>query len=584
MSDTTTLPVSVNNQGAALPVRHGAGTHSVSAPGLKSVGCCAPSYADGVSRLPLLGQTIGENLRATAERFPGREALVVRSQGYRATYRQLWDATTACARGLLALGVRPGDRVGVWSANRFEWVVVQYATARLGAVLVNINPAYRAGELEYVLCQAGVSVLLYAASFKQTAYGPILDSIRMRCPELIHAVQLDGEWEALLRCGENTDVRDLQRIESTLQFDDPINIQYTSGTTGFPKGATLSHHNILNNGFFVGEALGYTERDRVCIPVPFYHCFGMVLGNLACTTHGACMVVPNDNFDPLATLEAVVAERCTSLYGVPTMFLAVLEEPDFERFDCSSLRTGIMAGAPCPVELMKQVVTRLHMPEVAIAYGMTETSPISTMSARDDPLEKRVDTVGRVMPHVEISVREPGTRRIVPRGTPGELCTRGYSVMLGYWGDTHATREAIDEAGWMHTGDLALMESDGYVRIVGRIKDLIIRGGENVSPREIEEALVCHPAVSEAQVIGVPSRRYGEEVMAWIRPRPGAACAEQELVSICGERLAPYKTPVHWVFADEFPTTPSGKIQKFKLREMAVEMLGRHADAAEETA
>jgi fatty-acyl-CoA synthase len=531
-----------------------------------------------------LGQTIGENLRATAERFPDREALVVRSQGYRATYRQLWDATTACARGLLALGVRPGDRVGIWSANRFEWVVAQYATARLGAVLVNINPAYRAAELEYVLCQAGVSVLLYAASFKQTAYGPMLETARPRCPELRHAVLLDGEWESLLRGGENIDVSELQRIESTLQFDDPINIQYTSGTTGFPKGATLTHHNILNNAYFLGAGLGYTEADRVCIPVPFYHCFGMVMGNLACTSHGACMVIPGEWFQPRAVLEAVQAERCTSLYGVPTMFLGVLEEPDFERFDCSSLRTGIMAGAPCPVELMKQVVTRLHMPEVAIAYGMTETSPISTVSSRDDPLEKRVGTVGRVMPHVEISVREPGTRRVVPRGTPGELCTRGYSVMPGYWRNDKATAAAIDEAGWMHTGDLAQMEADGYVRIVGRIKDLIIRGGENVSPREIEEALICHPAVCDAQVIGVPSHKYGEEVMAWVRPRPGAACAEQELMSFCGERLAPYKVPRYWQFVETFPMTVTGKIQKFKLREMAVELLGRHADAAEETA
>src|SRR5262245_19091769 len=521
MSNTTTLPVPVNNQGAALPVRHGTGTHSFAAPGVKSVGSCVPSYAHGVSRLPLLGQTIGENLRATAERCPDREALVVRSQDYRATYRQLWDATTACARGLLALGVRPGDRVGVWSANRFEWVVVQYATARLGAVLVNINPAYRAGELEYVLRQAGVSVLLYAASFKQAAYGPMLEAARPRCPELRHAVLIDREWEALLRGGENTDTSELQRIESTLQFDDPINIQYTSGTTGFPKGATLTHHNILNNAYSIGAGLGYTEADRVCIPVPFYHCFGMVMGNLACTSHGACMVIPGEWFQPRAVLEAVQAERCTSLYGVPTMFLGVLEEPDFERFDCSSLRTGIMAGAPCPVELMKQVVTRLHMPEVAIAYGMTETSPISTL---------------------------------------------------------------IDEAGWMHSGDLALMEADGYVRIVGRLKDMIIRGGENISPREIEEVLTGHPAVSEAQVIGVPSRKCGEEVMAWVRPRPGAACAEQELVSFCRGRLAPYKVPRYWQFVETFPLTVTGKIQKFKLREMAVALLGRHADAAEETA
>jgi fatty-acyl-CoA synthase len=583
MNDTLTLPLTRNNQGEVLPVRHHKGAHSFSAPAFKSMGSCVPSYAHGVSPLPLLGQTIGENLRATAERFPDREAIVVRSQGYRATYRQLWDATTACARGLLAMGVQPGDRVGIWSANRFEWVVVQYATARLGAVLVNINPAYRAGELEYVLCQAGVSVLLYAASFKQIAYAPMLEAARPRCPELRHAVQLDTEWDALLRGGENADIANLQRIESDLQFDDPINIQYTSGTTGFPKGAVLTHHNILNNAYFIGVALGYTEADRVCIPVPFYHCFGMVMGNLACTSHGACMVIPGEWFQARAVLETVQAERCTSLYGVPTMFLAVVEEPDLDRFDCSSLRTGIMAGAPCPVELMKQVVTRLHMPEVAIGYGMTETSPISTLSARDDTLAKRVGTVGKVMPHVEISVREPGTQRVVPRGTPGELCTRGYSIMPGYWRDDKATAAAIDEAGWMHTGDLALMEGDGYVRIVGRIKDMIIRGGENISPREIEEALACHPLVSEAQVIGVPSHKYGEEVMAWVRPRSGAICAEQDLVSFCGKRLAPYKVPRYWQFVETFPMTVTGKVQKVKLREMAVELLGRRDDAAEET-
>lgn len=542
------------------------------------------SYAHGTSLTPLLGQTIGDNLRDTAARHGDAEALVVRSQNYRATYRQLWDATTEAARGLLALGVAAGDRVGIWATNCHEWVIVQYATARIGAILVNINPAYQVHELEYVLRQAGVSVLLHGRGFRHTLYAPMLESVRPRCPDLRHVFLLDTDWDNLLRSGQSVSLAELERREAELQCDDPINIQYTSGTTGSPKGATLTHHNILNNGYFIGLALGYSVRDRVCIPVPLYHCFGMVLGNLACTATGACMVYPSECFNAGAVLKAIDAERCTSLYGVPTMFRAVLEHPDFERCDCSSLRTGVMAGAPCPIELMKQVVERLHMPQVAIGYGMTETSPISTLSALDDPLDRRVSTVGRVQPHIEISVRDPATGRIVPRGVSGELCTRGYSVMRGYWNNDKATRAAIDAAGWMHSGDLAVMEETGSVHIVGRLKDMIIRGGENVSPREIEEVLVAHSDVSEAQVIGVPSRKFGEEVMAWVRPRPGAALSEQELTTHCHARLASFKVPRYWRFVETFPMTVTGKIQKFRLRQMAIELLGLQSAAAEKTA
>jgi fatty-acyl-CoA synthase len=542
------------------------------------------SYAHGTSLTPLLGQTIGDNLRSTAERHGGREALVVCHQRFRATYRQVWDLTTRAARAFLALGVAPGDRVGMWAPNRHEWVVAQYATARVGAILVNINPAYLAGELEYALRQSGVSVLVHSRGFRQLDYPAMLAAARPRCPDLSRSLLLETDWESFLASGEKVSAGQLAEREASLQCDDPINIQYTSGTTGFPKGATLTHHNILNNGYFTGLALGYTERDRVCIPVPFYHCFGMVLGNLACTPTGACMVVPAETFNAAAVLDAVEAEKCTSLYGVPTMFRALIEEPTFARRDYSSLRTGIMAGSPCPVELMREVVERLHMPEVAIGYGMTETSPLSTLSSRDDSLESRVGTVGRVMPHVEVCVRDPATRRVVPRGEPGELCTRGYGVMRGYWRDEAATAASIDEAGWMHSGDRAVMEESGHVHIVGRLKDMIIRGGENISPREIEEVLCTHPDVSEVQVIGVPSRKYGEEVMAWVRAHPGAACAEAVLVAFCRERLASYKVPRHWRFVDNFPMTVTGKIQKYRLREMAVELLGLHAAAAEKMA
>jgi fatty-acyl-CoA synthase len=542
------------------------------------------SYSHGTADVPLLGQTIGDNLSATVARHPDREALVVRSQSYRATYRQFWDAVTDCARGLLALGVAAGDRVGIWSPNRYEWVVVQYATARVGAILVNVNPAYQAPELEYALNQSVVGVLLHARGYRQSDYAAMLADVRPRCPGLRQVLLLETDWEALLDRGRSVPVADLARREEGLQFDDPINIQYTSGTTGFPKGATLTHHNLLNNGYFLGLRLGYTERDRVCLPVPFYHCFGMVMGNLACTSLGACIVAPGEGFNARAVLETVQAERCTSLYGVPTMFRAVLEEPGFAGFDVSSLRTGVMAGAPCPVELMREVLTRLHMPEVAIGYGMTETSPISTLTARDDTTERRVGTVGRVMPHVEVCVRGPGTRALLPRGEAGELCTRGHSVMRGYWRDEAATRRSIDEAGWMHSGDLAVMDAEGYVKIVGRLKDMIIRGGENIYPAEVEAALHAHPDVSEAQVVGVPSSKYGEEVMAWVRSRPGAAPSEADLKAFCCGRLAAYKVPKFWQFVEAFPMTVTGKVQKYRLREMAVELLGRQADAAEETA
>jgi fatty-acyl-CoA synthase len=543
-----------------------------------------PSYVHGASSVALLGETIGENLRRTVERVPDAEALVVRHQGYRATYRQLWDQTTQVARGLLARGVKKGDRVGIWSPNRSEWVIIQYATARIGAILVNINPAYKTAELSYALQQSGASLLLLARAFRTSDYVGMLDEVRDQCPELRASLVLDDDWPALLADAERVPEADVQQLEAVLQFDEPINIQYTSGTTGFPKGATLSHHNILNNGFFIGEALNYSERDRVCIPVPFYHCFGMVLGNLACTTHGACMVVPGESYDALAVMQTVQDERCTSLYGVPTMFIGELDHPRFDDFDYSSLRTGIMAGSPCPVEVMKKVQSLMHMPEVTICYGMTETAPVSTQSALGDPLDKRVATVGRVHPHVEIKIVDATSGELMPRGTPGELCTRGYSVMLGYWNNPTATDEAIDAARWMHTGDLATMDDQGYVNIVGRIKDMIIRGGENVYPREVEEFLYTHPDVSDVQVIGVPSEKYGEEVMAWVRLREGAVASEDALVAYCRGKIATYKIPRYWKFVDGFPMTVTGKIQKFKMREVAVEELGLAKAAAVATA
>ncbi|MFE0023044.1 AMP-binding protein [Amycolatopsis sp. NPDC059021] len=535
-----------------------------------------PSYASGVSDVPLLGDTIGGDFDRTVAAFGDRDALVDRAAGRRWTYRELAGEVDTLALGLVALGIGKGDRVGIWSPNRWEWTCVQYATAKIGAILVNINPAYRSHELEFVLNQAGVRLLVAAASFKTSDYAAMIAEVRPKCAALDHVVLLGGdEWTSLMDAGRRGDPARLAELQAGLSADDPINIQYTSGTTGFPKGATLSHHNILNNGFFVGELCGYTERDRVCIPVPFYHCFGMVMGNLACTSHGACMVIPAPAFEPKATLAAVSAEKCTSLYGVPTMFIAELADPDFESFDLSSLRTGIMAGSPCPVEVMKQVIERMGMAEVSICYGMTETSPVSTQTRADDSVERRVSTVGRVGPHLEVKVVDPESGLTVPRGEPGELCTRGYSVMLGYWEQPDKTAEAIDAARWMHTGDLAVMDDDGYVNITGRIKDMVIRGGENLYPREIEEFLYTHPDVLDAQVIGVPDAKYGEELMAWVRMREGAApLTAESLREFCAGKLAHYKIPRYVHVVDEFPMTVTGKVRKVEMRSQAVSILG----------
>ena len=544
----------------------------------------ALSYAHGTSTVPLLGETIGETFRRTAEKFPDREALVVRSQNYRATYRALWDAADEVARGLLAMDIQRGDRVGVWSPNRFEWVVLQYATARIGAILVNINPAYKSSELGYVLNQAGVSVLAMSRGFRQNNYVAMLAEVRGSCPTVRDVIVFEDDWAKLVAAGAGVPAARLVERESQLAFDDAINIQYTSGTTGFPKGATLSHHNVLNNGYFIARTLNYTERDRVCVPVPFYHCFGMVIGNLASVTCGACVVVPGEAFDALLVLETVAAERCTSLYGVPMMFIAELDHPSFASHDLSSLRTGVMAGSSCPIEVMRAVQSKMGMREVTICYGMTETSPVSTQSATDDPLDKRVTTVGRVHPHVEVKITDPETGRVVPRGTSGELCTRGYSVMLGYWNDEAATRAAIDAGRWMHTGDLATMDAEGYVNIVGRIKDMIARGGEKIFPREVEEYLHTHPAIAEAQVVGVPSAKYGEEVMAWVRPKAGQTITPEELTAFCTGKIATFKIPRYWKITDQFPMTVTGKIQKFKMREVAIAELGLDDAAAIKTA
>jgi fatty-acyl-CoA synthase len=541
-----------------------------------------PSYASGTSEVPLLGDTIGDNFDRTVAAFGERDALVDRAAGLRWTYRELADDVNTLAHGLVATGIGKGDRVGIWSPNRAEWTLLQYATAKVGAVLVNINPAYRSHELAYVLKQAGVRMLVAAEVFKTSDYAGMIEQVRPDCPGLEHVVLLGTDsWTSLMDAGRGGDPAVLAKLQAAQSADDAINIQYTSGTTGFPKGATLSHHNILNNGYFVGELVGYTEQDKVCIPVPFYHCFGMVMGNLACTSHGACMVIPAPAFEPKATLEAVAAERCTSLYGVPTMFIAELNDPGFADHDLSSLRTGIMAGSPCPVEVMKQVIDRMGMTEVSICYGMTETSPVSTQTRVDDSVERRVSTVGRVGPHLESKVVDPDTGLTLPRGEPGELCTRGYSVMLGYWEQPDKTAEAIDAARWMHTGDLAVMDDEGYLNITGRIKDMVIRGGENVYPREIEEFLYTHPDILDAQVIGVPDQKYGEELMAWIRVREGAEALTAESVrEFCTGKLARYKIPRYVHVVDEFPMTVTGKVRKVEMREQSVTLLGLEAAAA----
>jgi fatty-acyl-CoA synthase len=521
------------------------------------------------------------NLERVVARWPRADALVSRHQAVRWSYSELNERVDALARGLVAAGLRAGDRLGLWSPNCAEWVLVQFATAKTGVVLVNVNPAHRTTELAFALRQSGCRMLVAARSFKTSDYAAMIAQVRGQLPDLERVVLLGShEWEALA-AGEQATARELRARADALQFDDPINIQYTSGTTGVPKGATLSHHNILNNGYFVAQACGYTEADRVCIPVPFYHCFGMVLGNLGCCTHGACIVIPGPSFEPRPVLEAVAAERCTSLYGVPTMFIAELAEPDFESFDLTSLRTGIMSGSPCPAEIMKRVIAEMHIREVTICYGMTETSPVSTQTGPGDELERRVGTVGRVHPHVEIKIIDPVTGRTVERGEPGELCTRGYSVMVGYWQEPAKTAEAIDLARWMHTGDLATMDEAGYVQIVGRSKDMIIRGGENVYPREIEEFLFTHPGVADVQVVGIPDERYGEDIVAFVRPKPGAQLDEDALREHCRRRIAHYKVPRHVRFVAEFPMTVTGKVQKFKLREQAIaELAGERTATA----
>jgi len=532
------------------------------------------SYSHGVSPHQLLGETIGENLRNTCIKFPDREALICVEQNYRATYRSFWQQVTTVTKALLAINVQKGDRLGIWSPNRYEWVLMQYATARIGIILVNINPAYRTSELAYVLGQSGVSVLFSALSFKSSDYKAMIEESRSLCENLREIIFFDKDWENFLAKAQSVTDEQLQSVEDSIQFDDPVNIQYTSGTTGFPKGVTLSHYNLLNNGYFIGKRLGYTEQDKVCIPVPFYHCFGMVIGNLCCTSHGACMVIPSESFEPLKVLKAVEQERCTSLYGVPTMFIAELQLPEFAQFNLSSLRTGVMAGSPCPVEVMKKVQSLMHMKDVQICYGMTETSPVSTQTSAGTPFEKQVGTVGTVQDHLEIKIIDPETGAVQDCNSAGELCTRGYSVMLGYWNNAKATAEAIDHARWMHTGDLATMDEEGYVNIVGRIKDMILRGGENIYPREIEEFLYTHDAIADVQVIGVPSEKYGEEVMAWVKIKTGHNVSVNDLTGFCSKQIAHYKIPKHWKFVEGFPMTVTGKIRKVEMRETAIEELG----------
>jgi len=562
------------------------------------------SYVHGTATVPLLGQTIGAALDRIAAQAGDRDALISCHQNTRFTYAELLDEVNRAARGLLALGVQRGDRVGIWSPNVAEWLITQYAAAKVGAVLVNVNPANRLRELEYALKQSGVSVLVTARSFRKTDYMAILLALAPeltaaggeplainKLPRLRHVIYLgDGAtpggvgWQEFVQLGERVSLSELQAIQDSLQFDDPTNIQYTSGTTGSPKGATLSHHNVLNNGFFVGEVLRYTAEDRICTPVPFYHCFGCVMANLAALTHGAAVIIPAESFDPEATLRAIDAQRCTSIYGVPTMFIAMLGHPSFDSVRLDSLRTGIMAGAPCPIEVMRQVIDRMHVREVTICYGMTETSPVSFQSAVDDPIEVRVSTVGRIHPHLECKIVSSETGEIVPRGTQGELCTRGYSVMLGYWDNPEATAEAIDSARWMHSGDLAVMRDDGCVNISGRMKDMIIRGGENIYPRELEELLYSHPKVSEAQVIGLPDLKYGEEICAWVRLREGQCATEDEIREFCRSQIATYKIPRYVRFVTEFPTTVTGKIQKYRMREITIAELGLNAADAIRTA
>lgn len=532
------------------------------------------AYTYGASNISLIGETIDQNLRKTVEKYPNKEALISVHQNYRVTYAEFYAQVTAVAKGLIALGVKQGDRVGIWSPNCYEWTLLQYATAKIGAIMVNINPAYRTSELIYVINQSGISYIFAAPQFKSSNYKKMIDDAREFTETLRKEVYWGESWQHFLAHGEKVTDEKLLSFEERVQFDDPVNIQYTSGTTGNPKGVTLSHHNILNNGYFIGIRMNYTEKDRVCIPVPFYHCFGMVIGNLACTVHGATMVIPNDSFDATKTLEAVEKEKCTSLYGVPTMFISELYVLDKQPYDLSSLRTGVMAGALCPPEIMKRVKEQMNMHEITICYGMTETSPVSTQTKIGAPFEKQIYSVGTIHDHLEIKIINPETKAIVKRGENGELCTRGYSVMLKYWNSPQATQQVIDEQRWMHSGDLAMMDEDGYIHISGRIKDLIIRGGENISPKEIEDFLYTYKGVMDAQVIGVPSKKYGEEVMAWIKPKEGVTLTEEELHDFCKGRIAHYKVPRYWKFVEEFPMTISGKIRKVEMREISARELG----------
>ena len=543
------------------------------------------SIAAGPTGTPLLEQTIGANLEATVDRFPDREALVVVHQGVRQTWAEFDATINEVAKGLMGIGIHAGDRVGMWSPNFAEWTYIQYATAKIGAIQVNINPAYRVNELQYALDQSGCRLLVTRTEYLTSGYRDMVDEVAPALRDLENVIYFDtDDWSELIDAGRSVSDDDLAARAESLDARDPINIQYTSGTTGRPKGATLSHRSILNNARFVGDACAYTEEDRVCIPIPFYHCFGMVMGNLACSVFGATMVVPSPTFDPEAVLRALQDERCTSLYGVPTMFVAQLGHPGLADFDLSSMRTGIMAGSPCPTEVMRRVIDDMGMGEVTIAYGMTETSPVSTQTSTDDSVEHRVSTVGRVLPHVESKIVDPDTGELVPRGEGGEYCTRGYHVMLGYWNDPEKTADAIDADGWMHSGDLATMDDDSYVNIVGRIKDMIIRGGENIYPREIEEFLCSHPAIADAQVIGVPDEKYGEELMAWVQLAPGGELTEDELRDFCRDKIAYFKVPRYIKFVSEFPMTVTGKVRKVEMRDKSIAELGLDGTVATMTA